>query len=529
MLNVRSQFVAAVGNHAAAAADTGVVEQQVDLVDLVAVGHLVAKPLDLRPVGNIGDVRRDPEPLRQSRRLAQRLRFRQAGRRDVAHCDIAGFRHQLADQLAAHPAAAAGDYRGPPREFGHVCVPPLPADADPRYGPQPTLSAGGGLKGSLDRAMNFTAWLKNQMPEPRKVRGGQLDRSGSNPRPPAPGAVARLPRSSHSASLVQPAGIEYWASLAQISTVPSRPTVRCCRECRSYAVGRQNSGKSTSPTTEPTEQPMHRATTLPVSEQTCSPEHYATLFVSLELSRSTWVATTLAPGSTKMSKHTLVGGDGRKLLDLLARLKTRAEQRISAPVKVVAIHEVGLDGFWIHRLLEANGVESHVVDPASIAVPRRHRRAKTDAIDGETLLRTLMAWQRGEPRVCAMTVPPSPSEEDRRRMTRERAKLLQERIRHTNRIRGLLFGQGITNYNPVHKNRRKNLEQLRTGDGRSVPVHLKSAILREIDRLELVLRQIGEVEAERDEMLQLAQASSPAAPTDAAQGHWPGIRYRALP
>src|SRR5215471_15971649 len=196
---------------------------------------------------------------------------------------------------------------------------------------------------------------------------------------------------------------------------------------------------------------MHRATTLPVSEQTCSPEHCAILFVSLELSRSTWVATTLAPGSTKMSKHTLVGGDGRKLLDLLARLKTRAEQRISAPVKVVAIHEVGLDGFWIHRLLKANGIESHVVDPASIAVPRRHRRAKTDAIDGETLLRTLMAWQRGEPRVCAMTVPPSPSEEDHRRITRERAKLLQERIRHTNRIRGLLFGQGITNYNPLHK------------------------------------------------------------------------------
>src|SRR5438105_8157963 len=194
-------------------------------------------------------------------------------------------------------------------------------------------------------------------------------------------------------------------------------------------------------------------------------EDCATLFVSLELSRSTWVATSLALGSRKMSKHTLVGGDARKLLDLLARLKSRAEQRIAAPVKVVAIQEVGLDGFWIHRLLEANGVESHVVDPASIAVPRRHRRAKTDAIDGEMLLRTLMAWHRGEPRVCAMTVPPTPSEEDRRRVSRERATLLRERIRHTNRIRGLLFGQGITNYNPLHKNRRKGLEELRTGDG----------------------------------------------------------------
>ena len=173
---------------------------------------------------------------------------------------------------------------------------------------------------------------------------------------------------------------------------------------------------------------MHHATTLPVPEDTCIRGDCATLFVSLELSCSTWVATSLAPGSRKMSKHTLVGGDGRKLLDLLARLKTRAEQRIAAPVKVVTIHEVGLDRFWIYRLLEANGVESHVVDPASIAVPRRHRRAKTDAIDGETLLRTLMAWQRGEPRVCAMTVPPSPSEEDRRRVSRERATLLRERI-----------------------------------------------------------------------------------------------------
>src|SRR5207237_4947638 len=183
---------------------------------------------------------------------------------------------------------------------------------------------------------------------------------------------------------------------------------------------------------------MHDSTDLPVPEPTGIRGDSATLFVSLELSRSTWVATSLALGSRKMSKHTLVGGDARKLLDLLARLKSRAEQRIAAPVKIVAIQEAGLDGFWIHRLLEANGVESHVVDPASIAVPRRHRRAKTDAIDGETLLRTLKAYKRGEPRVCTMVVAPSPTEEDRRRSSRERETLLRERIQHTNRIRGLL-------------------------------------------------------------------------------------------
>src|SRR5204863_3797733 len=182
----------------------------------------------------------------------------------------------------------------------------------------------------------------------------------------------------------------------------------------------------------------------------------------------------------RMSKHSTAGGDGSALLGLLERTRTRMQQVAGHSVKIVAIQEAGLDGFWVHRLLEANGIESHVVDPASIAVPRRRRRAKTDAIDGETLLRTLMAWQRGEPRVCAMTVPPTPSEEDRRRVSRERATLLRERIRHTNRIRGLLFGQGISNYNPLNKNRRECLEELRTGDGRALPAHLKAEILREI-------------------------------------------------
>src|SRR6186997_3717887 len=79
-----------------------------------------------------------------------------------------------------------------------------------------------------------------------------------------------------------------------------------------------------------------------------------------------------------------------------------------------------LDGFWLHRFLEANGIESHVVDPASIAVDRRKRRRKTDAIDAEGLLRALMAWMRGERRVCSMVRPPSPEEEDRRRLCRER-------------------------------------------------------------------------------------------------------------
>jgi transposase len=172
------------------------------------------------------------------------------------------------------------------------------------------------------------------------------------------------------------------------------------------------------------------------------------LFVSLELSCSTWLVTSLSPGSDKMSKHTVAGGDGAGLLELLERLRAKAEQRGCGAVGVVCVQEAGFEGFWVHRLLTGHGIESHVVDPASVAVPRRQRRAKTDAIDGETLLRTLLAWERGEPRVCAMVVPPSPEEEDERRISRERETLIQERIRHTNRIKGLLRAQGVAEFAP---------------------------------------------------------------------------------
>src|SRR4051794_6863456 len=80
--------------------------------------------------------------------------------------------------------------------------------------------------------------------------------------------------------------------------------------------------------------------------------------------------------------------------------------------------------------------------PASILTSRRRRRAKTDRIDGETLVRTLMAFKRGEPRVCSMARAPTPQEEeDRRRVCRERRTLMGERVRHVNRIKGLLFAQ----------------------------------------------------------------------------------------
>jgi transposase len=235
------------------------------------------------------------------------------------------------------------------------------------------------------------------------------------------------------------------------------------------------------------------------------------IFVSLELSRSTWLITSLSPGSgEKMSKHSVRGGDITGLLARLTQLQEKARTRTGKSFEIIVIQEAGLDGFWIHRMLQESGNESHVVDPASIATSRRRRRAKTDRIDGEALVRALLAYKRGEPRVCAMVKAPTPQEEDRRRLCRERKVLIAEQVTHVNRLKGLLFSQGISGYEPLRRNRRARLEELQTGDGRLLPEHLKAQIRRELDRLELLLEQIKAVEVERDALLVTEETSAPA-------------------
>src|ERR1700739_3967167 len=155
------------------------------------------------------------------------------------------------------------------------------------------------------------------------------------------------------------------------------------------------------------EAPMQTKTPAPTVETTVR-DHSNTLFASLELSKAKWLVTANSPGEEKFSKHVVAGGDGASLLILLARLKAKAEQRHGVAGQVVVIQEAGLDGFWIHLLLVQSGIESYVVEAASIAVARRHRRGKTDAIDGGALLRTLRAWARGERRGRARGGPPRP-------------------------------------------------------------------------------------------------------------------------
>jgi transposase len=245
-----------------------------------------------------------------------------------------------------------------------------------------------------------------------------------------------------------------------------------------------------------------RCADLPADLRAAARDEDSSLLVALELSKSAWLIAASAPGSEKISKYRVAAADVVALLALLARLQAQAERYRGGPVQVVSIHEAGLDGFWVHRMLETNGVESHVVDAASIAVDRRSRRVKTDRIDVEKLLRTLMGWARGERQICSMVRPPSPADEDERRLTRERGTLVTERTRHVNRIKGLLATQGVFGFEPLRKNRRQRLEELQQWNGLPLPPRLKAELVRELDRLELVMSQLAALEAERDRALQ---------------------------
>ena len=252
-----------------------------------------------------------------------------------------------------------------------------------------------------------------------------------------------------------------------------------------------------------------------VSEERASVRNdLSAIFVSLELSLTTWLITSLSPGGgDKMSKHQVRGGDVAGLFARFSQLQVKCQARTGRPYRLIVIHEAGPDGFWIHRTLENANIESHVVDPASIATSRRRRRVKTDGVDGEALVGALLAHKRGEPRVCAMAKAPTAEQEDRRQISRERRSLTAERVKNVNRIKGLLFAQGITEYEPVRRDRRQKLEALRTGDGRPLPICLKQRLSRELDRLELLLEQVRTVETQRDALLasQAEDQQSPAA------------------
>src|SRR3984885_3343406 len=231
-----------------------------------------------------------------------------------------------------------------------------------------------------------------------------------------------------------------------------------------------------------------------------------TIFVTIELSQKSWLVTMHSPERDRMSRHKVEGGDHAGLLALIDRIRERSARALGAIPAVVSCYEAGYDGFWLHRLLMAAGITNYVVDPSSIAVDQRARRVKTDRIDGETMLRTLMAYLRSEPRVARIVRGPTPEQEDARRGTRERHRLIKEQTAHTNRIKALLRLHGFAVGNPRRRDWLSWLAAQRDWQGQAVPPRILTEIEHEHARLMLVRKQL---EA-------LAQAPAAADPTPAA-------------
>ena len=223
-------------------------------------------------------------------------------------------------------------------------------------------------------------------------------------------------------------------------------------------------------------------------------ERNSTIFVAIELSQKTWLVTLHSPDKDKISRHKLEGGDHAGLLGLINRVRDRAARALGAVPAVVSCYEAGYDGFWLHRLLMAAGITNYVIDPSSIAVEQRARRVKTDRIDGEKILRTLMAYLRGEPRVARMVRVPTPEQEDARRATRERHRLVKEQTAHTNRIKGLLRLHGFAVGNPRRRDWLTGLAQQRDCQGQAVPPRILTEIENEHARLMLVRKQLDAIE-----------------------------------
>jgi transposase len=253
-------------------------------------------------------------------------------------------------------------------------------------------------------------------------------------------------------------------------------------------------------------------------------DYCGTIFVAIELSQKSWLVTLHSPERDRISRHKLEGGDHAGLLALIGKTRSRAEQKLGWPVRVASCYEAGYDGFWLHRLLLAAGIVNFVFDAASIPVEQRGRRAKTDRIDGELLLRTLMAHLRGEPRVVRIVRVPSVEQEDARRASRERERLVKEQTAHSNRIKALLRLQGMAVGYPRRRDWLHWLAQQRDWQGQPLSPHLLAEVTREHARLMLVRQQLAALEqaqaaqvspvpeamAERRDQLQRLKALGPS-------------------
>jgi transposase len=221
------------------------------------------------------------------------------------------------------------------------------------------------------------------------------------------------------------------------------------------------------------------------------------LYLAFELGDKVWkLGFSIGLGQTAR-RRTVDAGDLLTLGEEIRLARKRFHLPQTTPVK--SCYEAGRDGFWLHRFLQAEGVENLVVDSSSIRVERRKRRTKTDRLDVGSLLSMLIHYHHGEKKVWSVVHVPSVEAEDHRHLHRQLSALKEDRTRHLNRISSLLVSQGVRI--PVGGDFVKQLSRVRLWDGSALPKGLRARVEREYRSLVFVEEQIAALEAERRELI----------------------------
>jgi transposase len=236
----------------------------------------------------------------------------------------------------------------------------------------------------------------------------------------------------------------------------------------------------------------------------------STVVAVVELSLSTWLVAGVVPGLKRQPLKKL-SADADKLVALLERWRAEAIKAGQVINRMVVAFEAGRDGFWLARLLRGRGIEAYVIHASSIAVSREHRRAKSDRIDTQRLMRGLLGWLRGEAEHCRMAAIPTLAQEDAKRPNREHECLVVDRTRLVNRMKAALIRLGIRNFNIKLRKAAEGLAALRTPEGEPLPPNTLAELGRELERLALIRAQIRAIEQARLQRLKAApqQATHP--------------------
>jgi transposase len=251
---------------------------------------------------------------------------------------------------------------------------------------------------------------------------------------------------------------------------------------------------------------------MPMARNTCSDdlsrslaafEQDSTLVVVLEMSWSGWLVAGLVPGVVRQPRKKL-SPDPEALLRLVQRWREEAIAAGKRITRIALAFEAGRDGFWLARWLQARDIETHVIHSTSVAISREKRRAKTDRLDAEMLMRVFLGWLRGERGHCSMVAVPTLEQEDARRPGREREALIVERTRLINRLKAAMAWLGIRGFKPQLRSAAAKLDSLRTSEGMPIPPNTLAELRRDMARLTTVREQIAEIEESRLERLETA-------------------------